>query len=258
MDDTKAEPRLRRMRSVDLRWVANTGPTVIVVDESTLNLEQAQNELRVVGVTARPFARGSSALVELGRAEPDAVLIAADVTHISCVEWIRAVRESTQIPILVGVRAEQMHVAGPVLMAGATAVVEYPFSPSEVVDELQREWESVPTRNVTRRQLRAGPLELDASSFTAKFHGAELRLTLGSFELLWCLMLRAGRVVSAEEISRSLGRPESPPGSTAFVKTQVARLRSEVGDREIVQTVRGQGYTLRHLLGSASENVHSR
>ena len=84
------------------------------------------------------------------------------------------------------------------------------------------------------------------------FTSAELRLTLGSFELLWCLMLRAGRVVSAEEIGRSLGRPGSAPGSTAFVKTQVARLRSEAGDREIVRTVRGHGYTLRHLLGDPS------
>ena len=158
------------MRTVDLRWVANTGPTVIVVDESEHDLEQAQSALRIVGVTARSFARGSSALVELGRTEPDAVLISADVTDISCVDWIRAARESTRIPILVGVRDEQMQMAGSVLMAGATAVVGYPFSPSEVVAELQREWESVPTRNVTRRQLRAGPLELDASSFTAKFH----------------------------------------------------------------------------------------
>ncbi|MEO8330589.1 MAG: winged helix-turn-helix domain-containing protein, partial [Candidatus Nanopelagicales bacterium] len=145
-----------------------------------------------------------------------------------------------------------------VLMAGATGILSYPFDEVEFADELQREWETPRARNVSRSHLCVGLLELDAPSFSVTFDGRRLRLSLGAFELLWCLMVRANRVVGADEISRALGRPEGVLGSGAFVKAQVARLRTELGDRSVIQTVRGQGYTLRHLLeqplGSARES----
>jgi DNA-binding response OmpR family regulator len=134
-----------------------------------------------------------------------------------------------------------------IMMAGATAVVGYPFDELEVADELQREWETVTTRHVSRKHLRAGPLELDARSFSVSVDERNVRLSLGTFELLWCLMLRANRVVSTEEISRCLGRSNGTSGASDFVKGQIAKLRTELGDRTLIQTVRGQGYTVRHL-----------
>jgi DNA-binding response OmpR family regulator len=248
VDDAGVQQRLLRMRSVDKRWAANTSPVVIVVDESSGGLERAHGVLDAVGIATRPFQRGSSALVDIGRDEPDAALIAADVTDIACADWVRAAREGTAIPVLVGVDDQHVGQIVQLYQAGATAAVGYPFDALEVADVLDREWESADTRHVTRKHLHAGPLELDAASYRVSARGREVHLTLTSFELLWCLMVRANRVVSADEISRCLGRAPDAGNASAFVKTHVARLRSELGDHGFIRTVRGHGYTLRHLL----------
>ena len=247
MHDAELQPRLMRSRSTDLRWAANTGPTVIVVDETPDELVRVQTRLQSVGIVTLPFQRGSSALIEVGRAGPDAALIAADVSDVSCIDWVRAARGASPIPVLVGMRHEHMHSMSAIVMAGASAIVGYPFDEFEVANELQHEWEATRTRNVSRHYLRAGPLELDARSFSVSVDERTLRLSLGTFELLWCLMLRANRVVGADEISRCLGRPKGS-GAGDFVKGQIAKLRTELGDRTLIQTVRGQGYTVRHLL----------
>jgi two-component system KDP operon response regulator KdpE len=248
MDVPEGQQRLLRMRSIDKRWAATTAPTVLVVDDSADELQQTHARLQSVGLNPRPFTRGGSALIELGKGDSDAVVLSASPGGISCTDWVSAAREASTIPILVGLREEHLGRIGAILAAGATAVVGYPFDPVEVADELEWTWETVAVRGASRGHLQVGPLELDAPSFSARIDGQELRLTFGAFELLWCLMLRANRVVRPDEISRSLGRPEGSSAAASYAKTQVAKLRAELGDRTLVQTVRGQGYTVRHLL----------
>jgi two-component system OmpR family response regulator/two-component system response regulator QseB len=246
VDEAQVQARLVRMRAVDRRWASHTAPTVIVVEPHAGESARAEDRLRSVGISARVFQRGGPALVELGRGDLDAALVATGTTDISCHDWLTAARQATPVPIVVGVGAEQPTEVGPLLMAGATAVVDHPFDAAEVADALQWAWERARPRAASRGHLTVGPLELDAPSFSARLAGEELALTLGGFELLWALMLRANRVVSPEEISRSLSA--SPPGSTAHVKARIARLRAELGAPGLIRTVRGQGYTVRHLL----------
>jgi DNA-binding response OmpR family regulator len=64
-------------------------------------------------------------------------------------------------------------------------------------------------------------------------------------------MRNADRVVSLEEIHDDLWGDGASAPSLDAIKLHVRKLRDHLGDRSLVRTVRGQGYTVSHLRDDA-------
>jgi DNA-binding winged helix-turn-helix (wHTH) protein len=93
--------------------------------------------------------------------------------------------------------------------------------------------------------LRWGPLELDVQRRDAKWHSRPVKLTSSQFRIMEILILAAGSVVSADDLSRHL------LGGTSFADHQsiaahVRRVRDILGPtgRDFLLTVRGEGFRL--------------
>ncbi len=89
--------------------------------------------------------------------------------------------------------------------------------------------------------LRSGEVVLDASRRTAFRGPRRLDLSPKEFALLECLLARAGRVVSAEELLERVWDEAADPFTTT-VKTTIRRLRAKLGDPPVIHTVREGGY----------------
>lgn len=145
-----------------------------------------------------------------------------------------------------------------VVVSGCTDVAErvkaldcgaddFVVKPVEVPELLAR------VRAVTRRgrsrhlssELRCGSLALDPSAQSASVAGQRLDLTATEFRLLHCLILRAGSLVTRQQIIEHVWAGMLPVRSNN-VEVYVSYLRDTLEGASdcVIRTVRGVGYVL--------------
>ncbi|MFB4282230.1 MULTISPECIES: response regulator transcription factor [unclassified Nonomuraea] len=198
------------------------------------------SELSAHGVTVTHCADGVEALLRIGAAQPDVLLLSADLPGIEAVTLITTLRRSMDMTIIVGVGPGDAELAMRALHAGATACVARPYRSSELLPLINAS--SNPSA-----PLLVGEVELDEVAHVVRVCGEPVHVPLREFELLAYLMKNAGRVVTRHEISRHVWHSTvSPPNNTIAV--HIKRLRRRIGDDEKrpthILTVRGVGYRL--------------
>ena len=162
---------------------------------------------------------------------------------IDVVRQLRACGNRTPVLLLTARDAAADIVAG--LDAGADDYLTKPFSFTVLLARLRALGRRGPL--VHGAPLQAADVSLDAASHVVTRGGAVVSLTRTEFNLLECLMRRAGRVVTRQSlIERLWGAEREVEENTldAFVKS--LRRKLDVGDRSrLIQTIRGVGYCFR-------------
>jgi len=103
--------------------------------------------------------------------------------------------------------------------------------------------ESLVASDPSLREIRAGDVIIDESSYTAKIKGRTLDLTFKEFELLKYLAQHPGRVFSRAQLLQEIWGYDYF-GGTRTVDVHIRRLRSKLGSEfeAIIGTVRNVGY----------------
>jgi DNA-binding response OmpR family regulator len=159
----------------------------------------------------------------------------------------RAIRESSDVPILlVTARGEESdRVLG--LELGGDDYIVKPFSPRELLARIQafvrrRRGELLPRSG----ELRVGPLVADTGALELRLAGELVELSPTEFHLLVRLMERPGRVLSREQLLE-LVKGSADEAFDRAIDVQVSRLRQKLGDawgHRLIKTIRGVGYML--------------
>jgi DNA-binding response OmpR family regulator len=159
-------------------------------------------------------------------------------------EVLRALRESSRVPVLMlTARGEPVdRIVG--LEMGADDYLAKPFDPRELAARLRAIHRRATEPRVEREVLEVSDVTLDVAARTVRRSGEEIQLTTAEFALLEMLLRSAGRVVAREDIAEAvLGRRLSPYDRS--VDVHVSNLRKKLGlaaGRERIKTVRGSGY----------------
>ncbi|MEU0492093.1 response regulator transcription factor [Nocardiopsis sp. NPDC006139] len=191
----------------------------------------------------------AQALLRIGMARPDVLIVGVDVPGLPLELLIAAVRETLGIPIIVGADPDDAEQATRALEAGAMACVARPYravqlaalihaSAPEHLPEPARSWQG---------SVRAGRIELDPHGHRVRVDGQPVSLAMREFQLLRYLLDHAGLVVTREQIWREVWNKELPPAHNT-IAVHIRRLRDKLRkDREsprYIHTVRGVGYRL--------------
>lgn len=233
-----------RARARHHRWIENAGAQLLVVDPTADGgaLALAMGG-RGVHVTWAESAHDG--LVEFGRTEPHAVLVAADDAGLDASAFIAVVRRHGAPFVIAGV-ADQARVGGPdvapAILAGAGAIASRPYRADQVWDLLVHG----PRPVAEHTRLSVGPVELDAAAYSVWVGGQRVvpDLPLKEFELLRALMLRAPDVVSDEDLRVALWGDSGRRPRSNTIAMHATRLRARLGPAVEVRRVRGRGYSL--------------
>ncbi|MBB4918829.1 response regulator transcription factor [Streptosporangium saharense] len=219
-----------------------TAPLLLVADPESALVQGLANALEREGIEVMGVADGAQALLQAGALQPDVVLVSASLPIIGAVEFIRAVRLSRAVPVLLGVGDNHAEQAVQALSAGATACVARPYRVPELLPLVQAAFSG---ESGMRRTLVVGNVELDVNAYQVKVSGRTVHLPLREFELLHYLMRNAHRTVTREQIMRHVWN-STDTTSTNTIAVHVKRLRARLGDTDdqLIQTVRGVGYRL--------------
>jgi two-component system, OmpR family, response regulator BaeR len=171
----------------------------------------------------------------------DLVLLDLMLPGKSGLDVCKALRATSQVPIImVTARVDEIdRLLG--LELGADDYICKPFSPREVVAR---------AKAVLRRSKRGdapvdGGLVLDESRFRAEVAGKDLGLTAVEFELLKLLASHPGHIYTRDQLMDSMYRDERIV-SDRTVDSHVKKIRRKIAavlpDREILHSVYGLGY----------------
>jgi two-component system, OmpR family, response regulator len=226
----------------DVNGDTRTAPMLLVADPESALVHDLAAALEREGVEVMGVTDGAQALLQAGALRPDVVLVSASLPIIGAVEFIRAVRLTRAIPVLLGVGEGHAQQAIQALSAGATACVARPYRVPELLPLVQAAFTG---ESGTRRMLVVGRVELDVNAYQVKVDGRTVHLPLREFELLHYLMRNAHRTVTREQIMRHVWN-STDTTSTNTIAVHVKRLRARLGDNDdqLIQTVRGVGYRL--------------
>ena len=219
------------------------GARILIVDDEPRIAEVLERYLKAEGFAVERAADGRRALELWRAANPDLILLDLMLPDVDGFEVARAVRRTSDVPILmVTARAEETdRLVG--LGLGADDYVVKPFSPREVVARV---------RAVLRRaagQVRppvhheVGALTVDIDAFQARCGDQALDLSPAQLRLLARLAAQPGHAFRRAELLE--GGPDGFADERT-VDAHVKNLRRRLGAcADQLETVRGVGYRLR-------------
>lgn len=92
--------------------------------------------------------------------------------------------------------------------------------------------------------LTVGDLTVYPAERSARFARRRIDLSRRELTLLRILMSMPNRIFTREELCRQVWRRKYSR-TTKLVEVSIARLRRKIGEPDLIQTVRSEGYTLR-------------
>ena len=180
------------------------------------------------------------------RTHPDTALLLLDVMMPQRDGWevCRAVRETSNVPILMlTARSEEFdELMG--FEAGADDYVTKPFSPSVLMKRIAALLRRAQSPDAGGA-MRMDELCINEEAHEVILHGKHLELTLKEYNLLRKLMASPGRVYTREQLLDSIWGIDYV-GDIRTVDSHMARLRTKLGDwgSAHLKTVYGMGYKI--------------
>ncbi len=224
---------------------------ILVVDDEPSVTDLLAYNLRKAHYDVVIAADGRQALKLAREANPDLILLDLMLPEVDGLDVCRELRKSTAVPIIMitALGEETDRVVG--LEVGADDYVTKPFSVRELLARIKsvlrraRPEDGQPAPVTVLRG--AGGLSLDVERRLVTIGLQPLELTRLEFDLLHCLLLNAGRVLSRERLLEQAWGYDFA-GDTRAVDSAVKRLRAVLRraspDADAIEAVRGVGYRL--------------
>ena len=226
-----------------------TAPHILVVDDDPDLLELLRSYLGSNGFSVAVAADGVAMRAELATRAADAIVLDLMLPGEDGLSLTRALRASSQVPILMlSARGEELdRVIG--LEVGADDYLAKPFGPRELLARLRallrRGQGAAGTPTAEPTLARFGPYSLDTLGHRLFKDGVELSLTSAEYDLLAALVAHPNRVLSRDTLVDMLRGYDRDPFDRS-IDNRVTRLRRKIetdpAAPTYIRTVRGEGY----------------
>lgn len=218
---------------------------LIVEDEAPIR-RFLRVALEAEGHLVSEAATAREGIATAAREAPAAIILDLGLPDADGITVLRAVRDWSQVPVLIlSVRSDE---AGKIaaLDAGAQDYVTKPFSTGELLARMRGLLRDR-AQGAASAVLTLGPLVIDAADHRATLAGDDLHLTRKEFDLLWLLASHAGRLVTQEMILKAIWGPAHAEDSQ-YLRVYIRQLRAKLGDDAAdprwIFTEAGVGYRL--------------
>jgi len=219
---------------------ADGGTSVLIVEDDAGIASQLIRGLTRGGYLVDHVATGGEAL---HRGDANVVLLDLELPDIDGVQVCRKLRERTSAAIIVITAHGDEPDRVMALDAGADDYLVKPFGLAELQARMRAVLRRVrPGGDV----IRHGSLTVDLRTHRVTVSGREVSLTPKEFDILECLTVDPGRVVTRQEILESAWDAHWY-GPTKVLDVHMAALRRKLGDPGLIETVYGRGFRLSEI-----------
>ena len=204
---------------------------ILVVDDELAIRRALRPPLMELGFQVADCSRGEEALQMLRAAVYDVVLLDINMPGIGGIETLRRIRAfAPRLPILMLTVRDQEEDKVNALELGADDYVTKPFSTRELIARIRAAVRRVraPAR-AEDAPIEIGEIRLEPVKRTVTKRGEPVHLTRKEFDILHCLMSRAGRVITYARLLTAVWGAESRE-EVEYLRTFVRQLRKKIED----------------------------
>jgi len=222
--------------------------TILVVDDQKEFADYVRRFLEQAGFEVIVARNGATGLSIAKKHRPDLVVLDLSMPDIDGLEvcmQLRADPRKQRLPILVlSARASAAdRVLG--LETGADDYLVKPFDPHEMVARVKALLRRANLPENSPATIRAGDLTVDLHARQVLYRKAPLTLTAAQYRILEALAIRAGQVLSRDEIIEAALRDDTEV-TERTVDAHIAGIRKALGAAgSHIETVRSFGYLFR-------------
>jgi len=202
---------------------------VLVVDDEPAIRRALRPPLTELGFEMTEASRGEMAL-ELLRTEPfDAVLLDVNMPGIGGIETLRRIRSmAPRLPVIIlTVRDREEEKVGALEM-GADDYVTKPFGVRELVARIRAAVRRVQAPQAAEDAvIEIGEIRLSPSRRRVTKRGHAIHLTRKEFDILHCLMSRAGRVITYSRLLTAVWGADCRE-EVEYLRTFIRQLRKKI------------------------------
>ncbi|MDX1775215.1 MAG: response regulator transcription factor [Desulfobulbales bacterium] len=221
--------------------------TILVVEDDKKTASLVAMYLEKEGFSVITAEDGLAAVDIVRRQQPDFVILDLMLPKMDGWEVCRAIRRTSDIPIIMlTARDEEVdRISG--LTLGADDYVVKPFSPRELVARVKAILRrSRFTPHAEQTLFKVGGLVLDSEKFEVSLHGEPVSLTPHEYKLLLALMSARGKVLSRQKLLEYLYPNDEAIVIDRVVDVHIGKLRQKIHEDpaspRFILTVRGVGY----------------
>jgi len=204
---------------------------ILVVDDESAIRRALRPPLLELGFQVAEASRGEEALQLLRAGTYDAVLLDVNMPGVGGIETLRRIRSfAPRLPILMLTVRDQEQEKVEALDMGADDYVTKPFSTRELIARIRAAVRRVraPIR-AEDAPIEIGEIKLDPVKRLVTRRGQAVHLTRKEFDILHCLMSRAGRVVTYAKLLTAVWGADCRE-EVEYLRTFVRQLRKKIED----------------------------
>jgi two-component system, OmpR family, KDP operon response regulator KdpE len=203
---------------------------VLIVDDDPQIRRVLKVTLTGQGYEVDDAKSGESALEKVRERRFDLVLLDMNMPGMDGLETCRAIRERSEIGIIMLTVRDNEADAVAALDAGADDYVTKPFKPSELSARIRAALRRTPSTHGPSGRLALGTVEIDFDTRQVSSRGHHLHLTPKEFELLRYLVAHANKVLSHRELLQAVWGPDYGD-QVDYLRVIVNQLRKKIETR---------------------------
>ena len=220
---------------------------ILLVDDEPLIVKGLKFALESDGYETDSAEDGELALAKIKSGDFDLILLDVMLPKMSGIEVCQAVREVSDVPIIMlTAKGEDMDkILG--LEYGADDYMTKPFNILEVKARIKTIMRraSGNVQNETRKVIKVHDMEINAVNRSVTLGGKDIRLTAKEFDLLQVFVNNRGKVFSRESLLETVWKYDYT-GDARTVDVHIRRLREKIernpAQPEFIFTKWGVGY----------------
>lgn len=204
---------------------------ILLVDDEPAIRRALRPPLIELGFQVAEASRGEEALQVLRSSAHDVVLLDVNMPGIGGIETLRRIRTlAPRLPVLMLTVRDEEEDKVEALELGADDYITKPFSTRELIAHIRAAVRRLraPAR-AEDAPIEIGELRLDPVKRTVTKRGEPVRLTRKEFDILHCLMSRAGRVVTYAKLLTAVWGADCRE-EVEYLRTFLRQLRKKIED----------------------------
>lgn len=221
-------------------------PKILVVDDESGIRELISDALSVAGMSAVSASDGLSGLASVRKNRFDLIILDINLPKLDGLSLLDKIRkEGFDVPVLMlSARGERQDITLG-LKFGADDYLTKPFGIEELILRVRAILRRSNKNSNEKHEIFCGPIKLDLERFQVSFNGELVDLSATEFRLLEALIMRAGKVVTKENLLASVWGIDFKNNSTV-VDTYISYLRKKLhkDGYEGIKTIRGIGFQI--------------
>lgn len=205
--------------------LAERGARVLVIDDELEIRRLLKVGLSGHGFTVDEAATGNEGLAQAATLRPDVVILDLGLPDVPGLEVLKAIREWSNIPIVIlSVRGQEDDKVKALDM-GADDYVTKPFHMGELVARIR-----VSLRHVTGKEepvIHIGDLMIDIEKRVVTFAGSQIKLTPTEYDLLKLLAVNSGKVLTHRQLLKEIWGIDDPRDNQ-YLRVYIRQLRKKI------------------------------